>query len=75
MIFSLQNIIALKHGFNFLNRLGMKQIEQRTHILVQHLYNNMVSLKHYNGNSICKIYGKHELNNSSMQVSFLAFYY
>jgi molybdenum cofactor sulfurtransferase len=57
-------ITALKHGFDYVNRVGgMKVIQQYTCGLSHYLVNKMMELKHKTGILLCNIYGKHMVNS------------
>lgn len=57
-------ISALKHGFDYISRVGgMKIIQQYTCGLTHYLVNKMIKLKHKTGILLCNTYGRH-LENS-----------
>ena len=49
-------ILALKHGFDALDRFGMKMIEKYTSNLAVYTVHSLNGLKHSNGALICQIY-------------------
>eukprot|EP00884_Botryococcus_braunii_P001647 jgi/Botrbrau1/11483/Bobra.0360s0010.1 len=58
------DIIALKHGFNMLQRLGgIKAVQRHVAALSHYLYLQLVSLKHRNGAPVVRIFGKHNQAN------------
>lgn len=67
------SIAALAHGFAALDRLGgTEAIGRHTHALAQYLYKGLSELRHSNGLKVCRIFGKHELDDESQQGPILA---
>jgi len=62
------NILALKFGFELMNNIGgIPLIEEYTNKLIRILYSKLSAMKHYNGKEICKILGRHSLNDITQQ--------
>eukprot|EP00878_Enallax_costatus_P013939 GHUV01014576.1.p1 GENE.GHUV01014576.1~~GHUV01014576.1.p1 ORF type:complete len:479 (+),score=157.31 GHUV01014576.1:163-1437(+) len=54
------DIIALKHGFAMIERLGgIRAIQSHVHALTDYLYNQLSNLRHSNGKPMLRIFGKH----------------
>ncbi|RLN91310.1 hypothetical protein BBJ28_00013270 [Nothophytophthora sp. Chile5] len=56
---SFLSILALHHGVKQLEKLGMANIEAHTGALTKLLFAKLSVLRHWNGRSICEIYGNH----------------
>ena len=69
------DIIALRHGFESLNRfnLTMNIISQHTFTLAQHVYNTMVAMKHNNGKPLCVLYHDEDFTDHSRQGGIVTF--
>lgn len=67
------NIIALQHGFEWLQKLKFENITKHTHSLTQYLYKQLNLLQHKNGKKIFEIYGNHEINDPTKQGPILTF--
>ncbi|KAM9097564.1 molybdenum cofactor sulfurase [Sarcophilus harrisii] len=72
---SFLDIIALKHGFDVLERLtgGMENIKQHTFALVHYTYTVLVSLQYPNGAPVIQIYSDTEFNNPQTQGPIINF--
>ena len=68
-------ILALKHGFDALDRFGMKAIEKYTSSLTEYALQNMRELKHSNGGSLCQVYSSGSSSASKIVIrgSIVAF--
>ncbi|RDK47136.1 molybdenum cofactor sulfurase [Aspergillus phoenicis ATCC 13157] len=71
------NIIALGSAFDTHERLfgSMDNISSHTRFLAKRLYDRMTTLRHYNGESVCHVYGPShsDYTNPSTQGPILAF--
>jgi selenocysteine lyase/cysteine desulfurase len=67
------DIPALKFGFDFINSIGTKRIQQRTKACIQYLFHQLTQLVHSNGQPILKIFGAPSAANAgtSMIMTFL----
>lgn len=56
------SIIALRHGFEVLKRLGitMASISAHTYTLAHYVYTRLSSLRHYNKQKVCVLYSDRE---------------
>ncbi|KAG7386443.1 hypothetical protein PHYPSEUDO_000272 [Phytophthora pseudosyringae] len=54
---SFLSILAVRHGIKQIDKLGMENISAHTAALRKLLVNKLITLKHWNGSPICKIYG------------------
>uniref|UniRef100_H2YX42 Molybdenum cofactor sulfurase n=1 Tax=Ciona savignyi TaxID=51511 RepID=H2YX42_CIOSA len=72
---SFLDIMALKHGFNFLNQVdkSMVRIQDHTFSLAQRLYRAMNMLKHHNGAEVVKIYSHTDYTDSQTQGAIITF--
>eukprot|EP00898_Chlorokybus_atmophyticus_P006297 jgi/Chlat1/6669/Chrsp49S06159 len=53
------SILAIRHGFARLNKLGMRAIEQHTGSLTRYAACRLSSLRHYNKRPVVQLYGNH----------------
>ncbi|XP_074060712.1 molybdenum cofactor sulfurase isoform X2 [Macrotis lagotis] len=72
---SFLDIIALKHGFDVLERLtgGMENIKQHTFALAHYTYTVLVALQYPNGAPVIQIYSDTEFNSSETQGPIINF--
>jgi len=70
---SFLNIVALRHGFEILQNLGMHNIEAHVHTITQYTYSKLQAMTHSNGKKVCVVYGNHYFNDSSKQGPILTF--
>ncbi|XP_072461369.1 molybdenum cofactor sulfurase isoform X1 [Notamacropus eugenii] len=72
---SFLDIIALKHGFDVLERLtgGMENIKQHTFALAHYTYTVLVALQYPNGTPVIQIYNDTEFNSPETQGPIIAF--
>lgn len=63
------NIVALKHGFAALYRLGrsMQQICSHTFSLAKATYQRLAELKHFNGRPLCILYHTNDFTDPTIQ--------
>lgn len=63
------DIIALRHGFTALHRLGrsMESISLHTFMLAQATYKDLAKLEHYNGCPVCVLYHTTNFTDASVQ--------
>ena len=54
-------IPALKNGLEYIERIGIEQIQKRVEILTTFLLTHLRKLKHYNGKPLVKIYGPNSM--------------
>ncbi|KAI9998322.1 hypothetical protein PInf_002702 [Phytophthora infestans] len=66
---SFLSILALRHGIEQIERLGMASISGHTAALRALLVGKLIGLKHWNGRPVCEIYGK---TNSEQQGPIVA---
>ncbi|XP_021566797.1 molybdenum cofactor sulfurase [Carlito syrichta] len=66
---SFLDVIALKHGFDALERLtgGMEEIQQHTFGLAQYTHAALTSLRYPNGAPVVRIYGDSEFSSPEVQ--------
>nr|XP_033786524.1 molybdenum cofactor sulfurase isoform X1 [Geotrypetes seraphini] len=66
---SFLDIIALKHGFDIMEKLtgGMENIKEHTFALAYYTYTVLAGLKHPNGSPVAQIYNDTEFKSSDMQ--------
>ncbi|XP_054439520.1 molybdenum cofactor sulfurase isoform X2 [Pteronotus mesoamericanus] len=66
---SFLDVIALKHGFDALERLtgGMENIRQHTFTLAQHTYIALSSLRYPNGAPVVRIYSDSDFSSPEVQ--------
>ncbi|XP_014112281.1 PREDICTED: molybdenum cofactor sulfurase [Pseudopodoces humilis] len=72
---SFLDIIALKHGFDVLEKLtgGMEQIKQHTFALAHYTYTVLSSLKYANGAPVVCIYSDTDFSNPDVQGPIINF--
>ncbi|XP_020841356.1 LOW QUALITY PROTEIN: molybdenum cofactor sulfurase [Phascolarctos cinereus] len=72
---SFLDIIALKHGFDVLERLtgGMENIKQHTFALAHYTYTVLVALRYPNGAPVLQIYSDTEFNSPETQGPIINF--
>ncbi len=72
---SFLSIMALKHGFDALKSLtgSMEGIAKHTFSLARYTYSEMKSLKHANGQNLCKIYCDTQFEDSQTQGPIINF--
>ncbi|XP_027724699.1 molybdenum cofactor sulfurase isoform X2 [Vombatus ursinus] len=72
---SFLDIIALKHGFDVLERLtgGMENIKQHTFALAHYTYTVLVALQYPNGAPVIQIYSDTEFNSPEIQGPIINF--
>ena len=63
------DIVALRHGFAALRRLGhsMDSISHHTFLLAQTTYKELTALEHYNGHPVCVLYHTTSFTDASVQ--------
>jgi len=63
------DIIALRHGFAALHRvgLGMQQISSHTFSLAKGAYQQLSQLKHYNQRPVCLLYHSNDFSDPTIQ--------
>ena len=66
-------ILALKHGFDALDRFGMKKIEKYTSYLAEYAILKMNELKHSNRAPMCQIYSPTSFGVDNVTGSIVAF--
>ncbi|XP_039094908.1 molybdenum cofactor sulfurase isoform X2 [Hyaena hyaena] len=66
---SFLDVIALKHGFDALERLtgGMENIQQHTFTLAQYTYTALCALRYPNGAPVVRIYSDSEFSSPEVQ--------
>jgi hypothetical protein len=63
---SFLDIISLKHGFNYIERLGgIHKVQAHVTSLTSWLYEALSKLKHSNGRPMLRIFGKHAHPNAA----------
>ena len=69
------DIVALKHGFNALDKLGhgMEQVSLHTFSLAKNTHQRLSELKHYNGRPLCILYHDNPFNDSTLQGPIINF--
>lgn len=67
------NIACLNYGFDIIEGLGIKAIQKHVHTVTDYLYQQLKHLQHSNGKPVVEIYGKHELNNETVQGGIVSF--
>uniref|UniRef100_A0A672TXD3 Molybdenum cofactor sulfurase n=1 Tax=Strigops habroptila TaxID=2489341 RepID=A0A672TXD3_STRHB len=72
---SFLDIIALKHGFDVLEKLtgGMEKIKQHTFALARYTYNVLCTLKYANGAPVVRIYSDTDFSNPDVQGPIINF--
>ncbi|XP_004380979.1 molybdenum cofactor sulfurase [Trichechus manatus latirostris] len=72
---SFLGVIALKHGFDTLERLtgGMENIKQHTFTLAQYTYSALSSLRYPNGAPVVRIYSDSEFSSPEVQGPIINF--
>ncbi|KAM5305334.1 molybdenum cofactor sulfurase isoform 2-T2 [Glossophaga mutica] len=72
---SFLDVIALKHGFDALERLtgGMENIKQHTFALAQYTYTALSSLRYPNGAPVVRIYSDSEFSSPEVQGPIINF--
>ena len=72
---SYQSILALHHGFNTLNSLGltMRAISSHTFSLTEYTHSKLSSLRHFNGAPVCELYTSSAQLDSHTQGPILSF--
>nr|XP_011769622.1 molybdenum cofactor sulfurase isoform X1 [Macaca nemestrina] len=72
---SFLEVIALKHGFDTLERLtgGMENIKQHTFTLAQYTYVALSSLRYPNGAAVVRIYSDSEFSSPEVQGPIINF--
>uniref|UniRef100_A0A5F8GKW1 Molybdenum cofactor sulfurase n=2 Tax=Monodelphis domestica TaxID=13616 RepID=A0A5F8GKW1_MONDO len=72
---SFLDIIALKHGFDILERLtgGMENIKQHTFALAHYTYTVLVALRYPNGAPVIQVYSDTEFNSPEIQGPIINF--
>ncbi|NXE04421.1 MOCOS sulfurase, partial [Lophotis ruficrista] len=72
---SFLDIIALKHGFDVLEKLtgGMEKIKQHTFALAQYTYTVLSTLKYANGVPVVRIYSDTDFSNPDVQGPIINF--
>ncbi|XP_066208847.1 molybdenum cofactor sulfurase [Saccopteryx leptura] len=72
---SFLDVIALKHGFDTLERLtgGMENIKQHTFTLAQYTYAALSSLRYPNGTPVVRIYSDSEFSSPEVQGPIINF--
>ncbi|XP_069709090.1 molybdenum cofactor sulfurase [Phaenicophaeus curvirostris] len=72
---SFLDIIALKHGFDVLEKLtgGMEKIKQHTFALAHYTYNVLSTLKYANGAPVVRIYSDTDFSNPDLQGPIINF--
>ncbi|XP_036889007.1 molybdenum cofactor sulfurase [Sturnira hondurensis] len=72
---SFLDVIALKHGFDALERLtgGMENIKQHTFTLAQYTYTALSSLRYPNGAPVVRIYSDSEFSSPEVQGPIINF--
>uniref|UniRef100_A0A2K5UYE8 Molybdenum cofactor sulfurase n=1 Tax=Macaca fascicularis TaxID=9541 RepID=A0A2K5UYE8_MACFA len=72
---SFLDVIALKHGFDTLERLtgGMENIKQHTFTLAQYTYVALSSLRYPNGAAVVRIYSDSEFSSPEVQGPIINF--
>ncbi|CEG43365.1 molybdenum cofactor sulfurase [Plasmopara halstedii] len=56
---SFLSILALRHGFSQISKLGMTNISAHTEVLRMWLVDKLTDMKHWNGRLVCEIYGSY----------------
>lgn len=67
------NILALPYGLQWINDLGIDNIQQHTFALTQYVYRKMISTKYNNNQDCFEIYGNHSLNDLKRQGPIITF--
>ncbi|XP_030616478.1 molybdenum cofactor sulfurase isoform X2 [Delphinapterus leucas] len=72
---SFLDVIALKHGFDVLERLtgGMENIRQHTFTLAQYTYTALSTLRYPNGAPVVQIYSDSEFSSPEVQGPVISF--
>ncbi|KAM6283059.1 molybdenum cofactor sulfurase [Porphyrio hochstetteri] len=72
---SFLDIIALKHGFDVLEKLtgGMEKIKQHTFALARYTYTMLATLKYANGAPVVRIYSDTDFSNPDVQGPIINF--
>ncbi|NXN93282.1 MOCOS sulfurase, partial [Rhinopomastus cyanomelas] len=72
---SFLDIIALKHGFDVLERLtgGMEKIKQHTFVLAHYTYSVLSTLKYTNGAPVVRIYSDTDFSSPDVQGPIINF--
>lgn len=72
---SFLDIIALKHGFDVLEKLtgGMEKIKQHTFVLSHYTYTVLSALKYANGAPVVRIYSDTDFSNPDVQGPIINF--
>ncbi|NXV47308.1 MOCOS sulfurase, partial [Uria aalge] len=72
---SFLDIIALKHGFDVLEKLtgGMEKIKQHTFVLAHYTYTVLSALKYANGAPVVRIYSDTDFSNPDVQGPIINF--
>jgi len=64
------DIAAIRNGLDFLDRIGMEQINSHITKLTQVLLDKLQSLRHGNGHPLVKIYGPLTMENRGATIAF-----
>ncbi|CAH1241418.1 MOCOS [Branchiostoma lanceolatum] len=69
------DIIALRHGFDTLEKLtgGMLQVSQHTFSLARYVYLQLTSLKHHNGHPVAVVYADTDFDDITTQGAIVNF--
>jgi selenocysteine lyase/cysteine desulfurase len=54
---------AIKDGLEFIERIGIRKIQQRVQSLAEYLYENLAQLKHSNGTPLLQLFGPSTFNH------------
>lgn len=65
--------LAVHYGLSFLQRIGMKNIQNHVWNLTQRLYKGIDSLTHSMGQKVAEIYGNHQKNDPNLQGGIVSF--
>ncbi|KAM0950783.1 putative molybdenum cofactor sulfurtransferase [Dioscorea sansibarensis] len=55
---SFLSIASIRHGFKIINELTSYAIDRHTRSLATYVRNAMIDLRHENGSSVCRLYGR-----------------
>jgi len=67
------SIVGLKPGFDSFDELGIDRITRHVWALTQWAYEQLMHLKHRNGQPVVRVYGKHGQGDSSVQGGVISF--
>jgi molybdenum cofactor sulfurtransferase len=62
------DIPAIELGLNFIEKIGLTQINKRVMGLTEYLVNNLLALHHENGKPLVKVFGPHTLENHGSNI-------